>query len=496
MLIGMVLKMHISRKLGRNDLCMCGSGKKYKYCCEGKVDWNSILKMNADPLPYLSIRGKNLDFMSRMMEVLDIERDGTIDISDYKSRFTASSVRKINEAVVEAWPRDTDIVSVLKRKSTDVSGLYIGDYNLRFLERAIVRHSIYANKILIVDPFVYPYSLRNEFNPIIEPEQYRAQTLKNVNFWRAIYPWIVAGIVEVIRSPADFDAKLNWDSLNRQEKKFAENPDLQRAAEETANELHDRHFGRMHRQMVLLSMPDDVLAEKLREMRPEADGITVEDLLKHIRAERLQDADFLEPMAGNSGQFHMFTSGASYDIAQLTARMTGSYLVTDLHSKWKEIELDRSLNNAENRIWSPFAKALQETPLKYLNGLSLQHALKLRTEGRLEHFRAFLFKVWKSAGAADPYDETNARLLAEELGEQVAKAEQEWTQIGVDLTKMVGASLTSGLLAGPMISPGNALFFAAAGVVAAATTVGTTAMKMMNFPDRFPAAFFMDVKEK
>jgi len=27
----------MSEKIGRNDLCSCGSGKKYKKCCLGKV---------------------------------------------------------------------------------------------------------------------------------------------------------------------------------------------------------------------------------------------------------------------------------------------------------------------------------------------------------------------------------------------------------------------------------------------------------------------------
>jgi hypothetical protein len=26
-------------KTGRNEPCPCGSGKKYKYCCEGKTPW-------------------------------------------------------------------------------------------------------------------------------------------------------------------------------------------------------------------------------------------------------------------------------------------------------------------------------------------------------------------------------------------------------------------------------------------------------------------------
>ncbi len=29
-------------KLGRNDLCACGSGKKFKNCCEGKTSATSL----------------------------------------------------------------------------------------------------------------------------------------------------------------------------------------------------------------------------------------------------------------------------------------------------------------------------------------------------------------------------------------------------------------------------------------------------------------------
>jgi len=30
-----------SKKIGRNDPCPCGSGKKYKKCCQGKAEVNS-----------------------------------------------------------------------------------------------------------------------------------------------------------------------------------------------------------------------------------------------------------------------------------------------------------------------------------------------------------------------------------------------------------------------------------------------------------------------
>lgn len=45
-------------------------------------------------------------------------------------------------------------------------------------------------------------------SPILNPEQYRVQTLRNVNLWFTLAPWIEAGLVEVIRTPADFNPKL------------------------------------------------------------------------------------------------------------------------------------------------------------------------------------------------------------------------------------------------------------------------------------------------
>jgi hypothetical protein len=171
------------------------------------------------------------------LEVLGFDANVPRDLDQYKERFDEIAVRKIHEAILEVWPPDTDIASALAATDADVSGLYIGDYHLDYILRGIVRHSTYANKILIVDPFIYPKSVRDEFNPIIEPRQYRTQTLKNVNFYMSILPWVEAGIVEVIRTPADFDTKLNWESMKRQKKKYDEVPELKEAIEQTTNEL-------------------------------------------------------------------------------------------------------------------------------------------------------------------------------------------------------------------------------------------------------------------
>lgn len=491
--------MSQTRKVNRNDACPCLSGEKYKKCCLGKVDWETIFRQDLDERPFLSVRGRNLLFAKRVSAILQLNSVREIQgLKDYKSAFTAKAVREIHEVALDVWPKDIDIVAALKKSSGTVSGLYIGDYSPEYLTRAIVRHSIYANKILLVDPFVYPASVRDDFNPILNPEQHRAQTLKNVNLWFSLLPWVEAGLVELIRPPSDFDHRLNWDLMKAEQKKFDEIGELQKASHESVDELRSRHTEKLMNQQLLLGAPDSYIRDMFEKLELGKDGFSVEDFLKSIHEERERDPDFLEPLGPNSeGQLHMLSTGTSYLSAKITAGITGSYLFTDLFVRWREIELDRESQSAENKVWAPFAKALQNASLRYLNNLQLHHALTLRKEGRLEALRSFLLRVWKDASTADPFDSANAVLLAEELGQRVRDAEQEWKKIDDEvLSFSVPVAATGLFAAGPMIAAGHAYFLAAAIAAAGLGPLVNSTRKRGSFPDRFPAAFFMKVDEE
>jgi SEC-C motif len=231
------------RKFGRNDPCPCLSGKKFKHCCQGKIDWQRLIRERADPQSYISARGRNLQFVAAILDALQFDPSKETSLLEYKQRFTTEAVRKIYEAVMHIWPPDTDIQSVLERSRTDVSGLYVGDYHIDYLSRAVVRHSTHANKILLVEPFQHPYILKPKFNPIENPSQYRSQTLKDVNFYLAMVPWVQAGIVEFIRTPADFDRHLNFAALKRTEL-VAKDAIVRAAVQESAEDLHQRHSDR------------------------------------------------------------------------------------------------------------------------------------------------------------------------------------------------------------------------------------------------------------
>lgn len=111
-------------KLSRNDPCPCLSGEKFKRCCSGKINWETIIQQGSDRRPYLSVRGRNLLFVARIAEALQFTSIGkALSLKDYKAAFTAEAVRKIHEAIRDLWPPNIDIVAALKRQPHDVSGL-------------------------------------------------------------------------------------------------------------------------------------------------------------------------------------------------------------------------------------------------------------------------------------------------------------------------------------------------------------------------------------
>jgi hypothetical protein len=86
------------------------------------------------------------------------------------------------------WPPETDTAHALRYPDGDLSALYVGDYDRRYLKRGIIRNSLYSRKILILDPFIYPLKVKPQYSPLHEPDQHRTQTLRNTNLFFELLP--------------------------------------------------------------------------------------------------------------------------------------------------------------------------------------------------------------------------------------------------------------------------------------------------------------------
>jgi hypothetical protein len=78
----------------------------------------------------------------------------------------------------------------------------------------VFRFSLYADQILVINPFMNPNVLAQDMNPILRPGEWRLQTLRLIYQLAQFAPWIYAGLVILIPDPGDFDRALRlktWD---------------------------------------------------------------------------------------------------------------------------------------------------------------------------------------------------------------------------------------------------------------------------------------------
>jgi hypothetical protein len=450
----------------------------------------------AAAIRHLSARGKNMLFLNRLGGILQLDRFANADPRDLKRAFTPNVVRQIYEAVAEIWPSSDDLERVLQGESVRTSGLYVGTYEPESIIQGVTRHTIYSESLLLVDPFTHPRKVRDEYSPLLHPEQYRPTAFRCTLFWLQMLPWIEAGIVRIIRTPGDLNTRIEHESNEIQTRRFDTYPELKELIRQAADEQFNinnplvEHF--------VLHEPDEQLTAGFKEMHPDLSDADLDKFMSYIRARRERNPYYMEPLMGADGkiaQLIVTTSGASYDMAKQIAQLTKSHLITDLPSRWKEIELDRSEGDVDNGIWTPFAKAFHGLDIKYLNDVPLDLVLRLRREQRLEGLRSFMRKVWKTAEPDESFEPTAVENLAAELHDKVREAEDEWAKIGRDLLKWLGGV---GALATPFIAKGGAEWTAAAigAAVAGAGALAISTHQRNSFQNRYPAGFFLKLKKR
>jgi len=482
-------------KIGRNQPCPCGSKTKYKNCCFGKIDWQKLL---AEPLSeayrHLSLRGKNIAFINAIAAALQLDSiQSDAEYKDLKRACSPRAVQEIYSIIPEVWPDLDDYERCIQSEAGTVAALYVGEYEPEAVFSAVTRLSLYCDRIYLVDPFVNAQHIRDEYNPLVHPEQYRATTINFIFLWMSLSPWIDAGIVNFIRPLHDFIPGLFHEVLTLEKRRFDDNPTLKEALEKEVSE----HMERLHAmdggdgEMILLMTPDDSLREFYRKMtteRPDLKPPVSEDgFISYVQKRRDEHRYFVERLPGQTGEIHLRSSGASYELAKRLCSLTNSHIVTSLRTRWKEIELDRESAGIDLQRWSPFAKALHESDLKILNAVPMKAALRLREENRLESLRLFFRKVWKNCRDPDEFSDVNSLNLSAELHGEVAKANEEWQKIDQQLLKWLG--VTSGVL----ISSGMVGFVPAASAAAVTGVTGLiqSRMKRSTFKERYPAGFFL-----
>jgi hypothetical protein len=472
-------------KIGRNDPCSCGSGKKYKKCC-----LNKQIGLEVSQPSQRSIKERNIILYNAILDIFGFYKGKTWD--DVRREMTDDQVRELYKVFAWLWPPKTDVMSLLPEPSNKLRGFYMGETNpsLNSVLKNIVRYSLYTDEVLVVNPFFSPWTLASEFNPIDNPSNYKQDTLEMIAFLFRISPWIESGFVNLIPNPIDYDSDLRTNVWGMAQKRWKDQK--LELSKETLAEIEPK--GKESFKKFMYRLPKDKLAVTIKRAIPSISDKALIEQIEYVQRMRHNDRMLLDQEVPEGGELQIMRYGANLELGLYIGQATGSYLYTNNNQQWSEI-LSTANNDSGPEVWSPLTKSFQGLEFNFLNNIDPVFINRLKEEGRLESFRNFLRKLWVEIGDSKSIKDINdlARTFDDELQEEYGKAKEEWSKIDKDLVKWItGSGGLSAIISGGMNWQIPALGFCIGGV----GKLLEARIDRKNYKNNVPMAVFLDLEKK
>jgi hypothetical protein len=468
-------------KIGRNDPCPCGSGRKYKHCCLGGPIGDRTVAAERSVDPSLSLDERNAILLEAIIDIFKLDKR---DWDDVRRDISDDKVRQLYKVMARVWPPNTPIETALPQPDAKLRALYLGVTDPTLILENIVRYALYCDEILVVNPLFNPWTMRAEYDPIRNPAQYRSDVLKLVAFIFTLVPWINSGIVRLIPNPGDIEPDLRFQTWSL----AGERMKNQGPSEEDFEEARPFMLAELAR--ALWRSPDEYLESMAKQAIPGITESEMKTLLAEITERRSRDPlGLVEQKKGAGSEIIAFRTGANLELGLFICQATGAFPYTNLRFRWRELlSVSRELPG-EGNVWTPLTRAFQGLEFKFLNQVDHKFAVSLHEDGRLEQFRSFLRRIWQSIPSIETAKiESTVRQFSDELKDEYRKAQAEWSRIDQELLKWVGA----GLITGQMIAGIPAAGFAISGVVA----LLNAHMKRRAFMQRVPMSVFINLSHK
>lgn len=375
-------KSHGNHKPGRNDACICGSGKKYKKCCLNKPPEQRTTSEE------LSIRERNLAFCTMLGEVLNL-RNQTWD--ELRASITPEQISEIHSFYSALWPAHTDITELLPKPDGVLRALYTGLIDPRSLLPNVPNLCLYFDEVLIHSPFLNSINMKPEFSPVEMPKQYLYQTLKNALLFLSLETYIDAGLVNIFPDPTVFNEQLH-QQMFQMARQRTKNIEIDKEEEEFMRQFLEDDYKR-----TIFMLSEDQQRRIILEGAPDSNDETVDGVLERFDALKAKDpfAPLHENVFGTwGGQLMMQMMAPNFEVAMLMAKLTGSILVTDSQFRWREILASNATPNSSEygELEKVISEYLYHWDVNYENVFNLRMQGKGR-ELRLAHKNVFSMTV-------------------------------------------------------------------------------------------------------
>jgi hypothetical protein len=400
---------------------------------------------------------------------------------------TDARIREFYRFVAGLWPVTTDHQHIMPAPDSSLRALYLGENEPEMMLENVFRFSLYADQILLINPFQNPNVLAEEFNPVCRPGEWRVQTLRIIYQLKMLAPWIVAGLVVLIPDPGDFNRDLRvktWDLAAARLK-----------GTKPSSEDIDQSMIKARARRAFLMAPRSYWERIAREYDPGMSDEAVKELVESVEQDRANDPllpnDTLDRMPSQMMTSNM---GTNLELGLYICQATGAFPYTNVRYRWKEILRARQDLSETAQVWSPLTNAFQQLRFKFLDKVDSVFACSIRQQGRLEGFRSFMRKLWRSVGGEPDVSKSEdlARDFRDELVGAFSEAQAEWAAIDRELAKWVTGTAAAALATGTLSPALAAAGFAVAGL----GEIIQAEMKRREFRKKVPMSVFIDLERR
>lgn len=377
------LNKKIKGKIGRNDYCGCGSGKKFKKCCMNKKE---------DERPtwdVLSIRERNLVLYNGIEDILCFNKGKTWD--DVRRELSDDQIVEIHKLYGSLWPTNTDIFSLLPKPDNTLRALYTGMIDPRVATLFAMGSVPYFDEVLIQHPFINPGAVKPEFSPVDSPHQHKHQMLKNLLLFLFLHPFIESGVINFIPNPCFFDQHLHRQMLDMAKQRRSGEKINKREADRYKKLLEDDIFRTMR------MLPKEQQLYQIRQAMPDLSSEQIEEALQDMGKQNEEDplALLQDNVFGEGGQFMMTSLAPNFEMSLFIAQATGSIILTDSETRWEELKVAQfKEGGVVSYPWSALGNYFSN--LQFVFSADPKKNIHHRINGEFGNFRKVFSEVYST----------------------------------------------------------------------------------------------------
>lgn len=323
------LKKSIDENLLKpNDACGCGSGKKYKKCCQGKAP--CLRPSWAE----LSIRERNLAFCRGITNILGLDKGK--EWIDVRRDLTDDQIVRVYSLYEALWPHETDILGLLPKPDGTARALYTGLIDPRMVPEFAIGACLQFDEVIIENPFLHPGSVKKEFSPVHHPAMFRQEFLKSAFLFICLMPLIEDGVINMVPDPCNFNYHLR-DQMMALAKERVDRTGPVPEPDARTKWLIAEDFKRN-----ILAMPEFARRSQVKKMFPKLGQAEIERLLAYQVELRnsdpfaIVDDDAVKP-GKEGGYYQGIKMAPNFEMSLYLARATGAFIFTDSSYRWREL---------------------------------------------------------------------------------------------------------------------------------------------------------------